>query len=95
MNEASTPRLPLSRGLPLRPAVLIATLTLLLVGGCSYSARERYFDDRAAVVHPSQGDGSRRLSLWPGAGIGRTTLAAGGGSRTDEPAQPVLPEASR
>lgn len=52
----------LAGGLARVAAVLAAAVT---VGGCVYGPREAFFDERAQVVMPREGDGHSRLALWP------------------------------
>ncbi|GJQ30714.1 MAG: hypothetical protein HBSAPP03_25980 [Phycisphaerae bacterium] len=44
--------------------VLLAGVVLAM-GACVHGRREAFFEARAAVVSPREGDGSARMALWP------------------------------
>jgi len=47
------------------------------VGACAMGPRERYFNERAAIVQPVPGDGAQRFAAWPTAGATRAAMASG------------------
>ncbi len=60
------------------------TALVMVVGGCVHGQREAFFDARASVVTPREGDGSTRVALWPGRGEPRATASRIDPSRVAE-----------
>jgi hypothetical protein len=54
------------------------------VGGCAMGPRERYFSERAAVVHPVPGDGAQRYAAWPTQGATRAAMVSGEPGRASD-----------
>lgn len=54
-------------------------LACFIAGGCvmERQSRERYMESRSAMVESRPGDGSVRMSLWPGVSGTRAAMASG------------------